>query len=110
MTCKDCALNDTECNTVSSSLIRFENIEKYCKRFKDKNSENKQKPINYFVEMAHLNETPAEILNWYRNCYYKEPDNTERGIVANALNSVLPELARLRELEDKVKKIIGDLE
>lgn len=38
-----------------------------------------------------------EILNWYRNLYYKENLDTERGIVAMALNDILPELASLRE-------------
>ena len=31
---------------------------------------------------------PIEILNWYRNLYYKEPSNTERGIIANAINDL----------------------
>lgn len=31
---------------------------------------------------------PLEILNWYRNLYYKEPSNTERGIMANAINNL----------------------
>lgn len=29
-------------------------------------------------------------LNFYRNLYFSEPQNTEHGIVANALNEVLP--------------------
>lgn len=29
-----------------------------------------------------------EILNWYRNLYYKEPNNTEKGIVSNAINDL----------------------
>lgn len=114
MKCKDCT-RYKDCG--SALVIDIMNVckpsgevEIQCKDFKYKNDETKQEPINYFVEMAHLNETPAAILNWYRNCYYKEPDNTERGIVANALNSVLPELSRLRELEDKIKKIVGDFE
>ncbi len=31
---------------------------------------------------------PVEILNWYRNFYYKENDNTERGIMAKAINDL----------------------
>lgn len=31
---------------------------------------------------------PLEILNWYRNLYYTEPSNTERGIMANAINDL----------------------
>lgn len=33
-------------------------------------------------------EDPLEILNWYRNLYYKEAGNTERGIMANAINDL----------------------
>ena len=35
---------------------------------------------------------PFEILNWYRNLYYKEPSNTERGIMANAINDLFMSL------------------
>jgi len=31
-----------------------------------------------------------EVLNLYRNMYYAEPDTTERGIVARAINDILP--------------------
>jgi len=31
---------------------------------------------------------PLEILNWYRNLYYKEEMNTERSIVAWAINDL----------------------
>lgn len=31
----------------------------------------------------------SEILNYYRNLYYAEPQVTERGIVANAINDYL---------------------
>lgn len=33
-------------------------------------------------------EDPLEILNWYRNLYYKEPINTEQRIMANAINDL----------------------
>lgn len=39
----------------------------------------------------------VEILNWYRNLYYKEEPDTERKTVADALNDILPELTKLRE-------------
>lgn len=31
---------------------------------------------------------PIEILNWYRNLYYREPSHTERGIMADAINDL----------------------
>lgn len=41
-----------------------------------------------FAENA-INMTPIEILNYYRNLYYAEPQVTEKGIVANAINELL---------------------
>ena len=37
--------------------------------------------------------TAAYILNYYRNLYYAEPQVTERGIVANAINDYLQKAA-----------------
>lgn len=31
---------------------------------------------------------PLEILNWYRNLYYKEESNTERRLMAEAINDL----------------------
>lgn len=31
---------------------------------------------------------PLEVLNWYRNLYYKDASDTERGIMAEAINSL----------------------
>ena len=42
-----------------------------------------------FVDGCGLKDNPLEILNWYRNLYYKENTNSERGIMANAINSLL---------------------
>lgn len=56
--------------------------------------------------------TAIEILNYYRNLYYAEPQVTERGIVANAINDVTAdvvprsEVAReLKAFEEKVGRI-----
>ena len=40
----------------------------------------------YFVEGVEKCHSPEDILNWYRNLYYKENENTERRIVAEAIN------------------------
>ena len=43
----------------------------------------------YFVEEVIKNNMDfLEILNWYRNLYYKEGNHTERGIMANAINDL----------------------
>ena len=36
--------------------------------------------------------TAEEVLNYYRNLYHAEPNSTEHGIVANALNDILPRM------------------
>lgn len=35
--------------------------------------------------------TPLEILNWYRNLYYKEEVHTEHRIMAEAINDLFME-------------------
>lgn len=43
----------------------------------------------YFVEeVIKYNMDTLETLNWYRNLYYKEGSNTERGIMARAINDL----------------------
>lgn len=34
----------------------------------------------------------TDILNWYRNLYYKEGNDTERGIIANVINNLFMEM------------------
>ena len=58
----------------------------------------------YFVKTSQDIKDPAEILNWYRNLYYAENENTERGIIARAINDVLPEYIRLKEKDNKKKE------
>ena len=36
--------------------------------------------------------TAEDVLNYYRNLYHAEPQSTERGIIANALNDILPRM------------------
>lgn len=44
----------------------------------------------YFVYEVkkHNMKDPLEILNWYRNLYYKEGNHTEHGIMAEAINDL----------------------
>lgn len=47
----------------------------------------------YFVEeVENNNMTPIEILNWYRNFYYKEAVGTECRIMAEAINDIFMRL------------------
>ena len=57
-----------------------------------------------FIETAQDIKDPVEILNWYRNLYHAENENTERGIMARAINDILPEYIRLKEKDNKKKE------
>ena len=46
----------------------------------------------YFVSSISKKDSYLDILNWYRNLYYTENTNTERGIMANAINDLLMSL------------------
>lgn len=54
------------------------------------------------------NMTSAEILNLYRNKYYNDGNNTERGIVANAINDILPHYVRM--LAEKTGSVSHDFD
>lgn len=41
-------------------------------------------------------------LNFYRNLFYKESSTTERGIIANAINDILPEFIKLYNTKEDV--------
>ncbi len=45
---------------------------------------------NHFVKEVYRGNItdPKEILNWYRNLYYKEGTDTERGVMARAINDL----------------------
>lgn len=49
------------------------------------------------------NMSAIEILNYYRNLYYAEPQVTERGIVANTINDVLNLINRQKAEIEKLK-------
>jgi hypothetical protein len=51
--------------------------------------------------------TAKEILNYYRNLYYAEPQVTERGIVANAINDVLADVVPRSEV-DMIHHLLKD--
>jgi len=43
----------------------------------------------------------VEILNYYRNLYHCEPTTTEQGIVAWAINDILPTYVNKTEIHNK---------
>ena len=48
--------------------------------------------------------TAIEILNYYRNLYYAEPQVAERGIVANAINDMLGLINRQKAEVERYKR------
>nr|DAG27846.1 MAG TPA: hypothetical protein [Caudoviricetes sp.] len=56
----------------------------------------------YFVKGVKECGSPEDILNWYRNLYYKEDKNSERGIVTEALNEFF--VYKLPELLEEVRR------
>ena len=59
-------------------------------KIKDRiNKELAENAENYFAKEVYTYDmNTLEILNWYRNLYYKESRTTERGIMAEALNDL----------------------
>lgn len=56
----------------------------------------------YFVEeVENSNMTPIEILNYYRNFYYKEAVGTECRIMAEAINDIFMRLTDMGLSEDE---------
>lgn len=53
----------------------------------------------YFVEGCSKVDGCMNILNWYRNLYYKEGMNTEQGIIANAINDMFMKAKSLGVLD-----------
>ena len=46
----------------------------------------------FIEEVENNNMTPIEILNWYRNFYHTENNNTEQGAMVNAINDIFMRL------------------
>lgn len=61
---------------------------------------------NLFVKEVYAEDMrdPLDILNWYRNLYYKEGLNTERGVMANAINDFF------MQMNAKTERIVESLE
>lgn len=59
--------------------------------------------------------TAVEKLNKYRNYYYTDGDNTEAGVIADAINEILPEYVALKsaatlnpmKIIEKARQILG---
>ena len=67
-------------------------------------------PIKYipsdcktFIDGVKPEDDYFQILNWYRNLNYKEGSNTERGIMAMAINDLFMDL-KARKAEEKFRR------
>lgn len=57
---------------------------------------------SYFVEeVKNNNMPPIHILNWYRNFYHTENNNTEQGIMVNAIDDIFMRLKDMGLSNDK---------
>ncbi len=87
--------------TVGEAICKLADLEEQCAK-------------NFFVaQCAGL--TSVEILNLYRNWYYQEGMNTEQGVVAAAINEILPthtrflkaqQLAYEGKFNESIKRIL----
>ena len=55
----------------------------------------------FVEEVKNNNMTPIEILNWYRNFYHTENNDTEKGIMVNAINDIFMRLEDIGVLYDE---------
>lgn len=61
---------------------------------------DKDKPLSeYFVEGCNKVNGCMNVLNWYRNLYYKEDPDTEQGIMARAINDMFMKAKSLGVLD-----------
>jgi hypothetical protein len=54
----------------------------------------KDRLTQLFKENLSEEQRAVKILNIYRNAYYQDGNNTERGIIANAIKAILPEYVK----------------
>ena len=54
--------------------------------------------------------TAIDQLNFYRNRYYNDGNATEKGIIANALNEILPQFARQKVEIERLNGRLAELE
>ena len=49
--------------------------------------------------------TPEEKLNYFRNLHYDKSDNTEAGVIADAINDILPKYVALAEESNRMTNL-----
>lgn len=117
--CNNCIYFKEKAGGFGDCILRDRTVhwqEKYCNCFRLKDNysrENKSMAKDFleehFVKGAKGCGGPEDILNWYRNLYYKEEEGTERRIVAEALNEFfnykLPTLLEEARNESKNDKV-----
>lgn len=68
------------------------NIERECTEYPEKSKIIKDD--DWFLNEIKEEDGCFEILNWYRNLYHTEPDTTERGVVARAINELFIKMGK----------------
>ena len=74
--------------------LTAETEEELCEFYDEENTIIKYIPSDdkTFIDGVKPDDDCYKILNWYRNLNYKEESNTERGIMANAINELFMDL------------------
>ena len=105
--CVDCIHHDAcsdWANNFKVLVFPFEFSKTPCKNYSE-NAAVKYIPSDCktFIEGVKPEDDYFKILNWYRNLNYKEGNNTERGIMSNAINNLFMDLKN-KTAEDKFVK------
>ena len=63
--------------------------------------------MEYFesIVLEYKDMTPEEKLNYFRNLHYDESDNTEAGVIADAINDILPKYVALSEEHNRITNL-----
>lgn len=82
---------------MNSQLKNFKKVKHDRDRYKQRLDEINEKDDleKWFVDGCKHYDRSIEILNWYRNLYYKELPNTEREKMARAINDVFMTLKNM---------------
>lgn len=98
----DCDFYDTTVHWQGKGCHNFKQKYNNIKEEREDTSMSKNFLEEYFVKGTEKCNSPEDILNWYRNFYYKEDENTERRIVAEAINEFF--VYKLPKMLEEVKK------
>ena len=75
-----------------SEPFEIKDINRECTEYPEKKAKETLNDDRWFLNEIKEDDDCFEILNWYRNLYHTEPENTERGMMARAINDLFVKL------------------